>query len=161
MKSGFIVVGILLAISVIVAVGLRNRYKSELLAVQDLTTGLLYFMEEHEGRFPASQAEFVASGFVEQAADGAIVIRGRPESSYRQAYGYPIRDLPRFAVAWGTVMEGLTENERGRVVDSSGKLVELVKWPSSPPSGKEYSRMLLAASRAIRAKLAATQPDGA
>lgn len=151
MRSGFIVVGLLLAVSVVAAVALRSRYKSELVEIQDLTTGLLYFMEANNGRFPRDLAEFAASPMIERRDDGALVIRGWPDSRYRrETHGYPIRNIERFSIAWGADLAALREAERGRVVDAEGRAVELISWPSSPPSGKQYTLMLIAASRAIR-----------
>ncbi|HMQ15579.1 MAG TPA: hypothetical protein PKC49_06355 [Phycisphaerae bacterium] len=161
MKSGFIVVSLLLAVSVLMAFGLRGRYKKELLETQDLTIGLLYFLEEHEGRFPASEQEFLASSFVEHEADGVFRIRGRADSRYRRhTHGYPIRGIERFAIAWGADLRDLREDHYGNVLDAAGRKVVLVTWPSSPPSGKEYARMLVAASRAIRAETADQPPAG-
>ena len=155
MRAGLTVVGICLVLSVVIAWQLKGRYKDELLSVQDLATGLIYYIEEHGGEFPPSEAEFLASDFIEHLPDGPVRIAGRPDSDYRrETYGYPIRDLPRFKVAWGARFEEMSLNERGRGVDGTGRVVQLVAWPSSGSSGREFSMLLYEVSQRARKKAA-------
>jgi hypothetical protein len=150
-RNGLLVVCACLAVSTLFALALKQRYKSELLAIGDLNTGLIYFMEQNAGRFPASEAEFLASPFVERLPDGAFRVRARPDSAYRrETYGYPIRDLGRFEIQWGADLSASTLDQRGKVVDAEQRPVKLVLWPSSPNSAREYSRLLFEVSRRAR-----------
>lgn len=152
MRGAWWVIGTCLALSVAGALVLKSRYRGELVEVQDLLTGLLYFMEDHGGRFPTSQEEFLSSRAVESQAGGGIRIIPRGDSRYRQTtHGAVIGDLASFKVAWGIDLTTLSVNERGRVVDPDGREVTLMVWPSSPPSSREYAKVLLAAHAALRA----------
>lgn len=162
MKSGLTVVAMLLLISAVVAFWLSRRYGPELTQTQDLITGLIYFMEDHDARFPASEEEFRASPFIEQTADGIRVLPKSGTNFRRETHGILIRDLKPFAVAWGADLSTITVDDRGKPRWPDGSEAALVVWPSSPPSKKAYAAMLLDIARQIRAasssRPAATHP---
>ena len=151
MRSGLLVVGGCLLISTIVAFFLRARFTEELTPTQDLVLGLIYFMEQHDGRLPESEAEFRAADFVHRLDDGSIRIEAPADTRYRHAtHGFPIADLTPFQVRWGANLDELHVDERGRVCDAADREVDLVRWPASPKSGRTYSMVLYSAFRDIR-----------
>lgn len=153
MKSGLTVVAILLLISVGLGVYLKQRYGPELSQTQDLVTALSYWMEGHNGDFPPSEAAFLAAPFIELLPDGGFRVRPNPESSYRrETHGIPIRDLAPFQIAWGTDLGAITIDETGKARTTDDKLIELVRWPSSPPSGRGFTAFLLDIRNQIRAR---------
>ena len=155
MRGAVVVIGLCLLIGVGLGVALMPRLKDELLCVQDLTTGLIYFIEAHGGRLPASEQEFRESRFVATQPDGCIRIVANPESNYRrETHGYDIGDLARYRIGWGVDLTSLEVDEYGRVRDRDGKAVVLFKWPSSEGSEKGYSRLLLLVSREVRSRAA-------
>ena len=99
MKSGLTVVAVLLLISGVVAFWLSRRYGPELTQTQDVITGLIYFMEDHDARFPASEDEFRAAPFIEQTADGLRVLPKSGTKFRRETHGILIRDLKPFTAA--------------------------------------------------------------
>ncbi|RMF85715.1 MAG: hypothetical protein D6744_00970 [Planctomycetota bacterium] len=147
-----LVVAACLLTSAAVAFFLRTRFTQELTPTQDLVLGLIYFMEQHDGRFPQSEAEFRAADFVHELDDGAIRIEAPPDTRFRKStHGFPIADLTPFDIQWGVDMASLHVDERGRVRDADDREVSLIRWPASPNSGRTYSMVLLSAYREIRA----------
>lgn len=143
MKTGLAVVVFLIVVSGLVAWGLARKYGPELTRTQDLVTGLIYFLEENQGRFPASESEFLASSFIEKLPDG-FRIRPRPSTRFRgETHGVMITDLKPFEIAWGTDLSRVKVDDRGRVRNEKGDEIKLISWPSSPPSGRSYSWVLL------------------
>lgn len=143
MKTGLAVVGFLILVAGVIAFGLARKYGPELTQTQDLVTGLIYFLEESGGRFPTSEAEFKAASFVEKTADG-IRILPRTQTRFRtETHGIVIRDLKPFEIAWGTDLSRIKIDDRGRLRGPAGDEVKLVSWPSSPPSGRSYSWVLM------------------
>ncbi len=159
MKSGLTVVAILLLISVGLGVYLKQRYGPELSQTQDLITALSYWLEAHNGDFPPSEADFLASPFINPLDDGGFTVRPMPGSNYRrETHGIPIRDLAPFEIAWGTDLGAITIDETGKARTADDKLIELVRWPSSPPSGKGFTAFLLDIRNQIRARTSQPAP---
>lgn len=157
MKSGLVVVAVLLLISIGIAFNLKQRYGPELAQTQDLITALAYWLETHSGDFPPSEADFLAAPFIEKLPDGGFRVRPNPASNYRrEVHGIAIRDLAPFQIAWGTDLGSLTVDETGKARTADDKTIELVRWPSSPPSGKGYTAFLLDVRNQVRA--AASRP---
>jgi len=151
LRSGWVVFALCVAISVGLGVALKMRYKPELSATQDVIAALVYFMEEHGGRFPASEAELRACSFVEAQPDGALRILPRAGTYFsRPPHGIPLADLTPFEIAWGVDLAACRVDERGLLRDANGAEVRLVRWPSSPSSWKVYSLQLYAAQVEIR-----------
>ncbi len=147
----WIVLGLCLVASTIVAVGTRRQISQDLVQTQDVVTGLIYFLEEHDGRFPGSPEEFLASDFVESRADGTLVIHPRAGTRYRdQTSACPISSLDPFRIRWGTDMTSLHIDEFGKLRDDAGREVELARWPASPPSARKYSVLLAGISEKLR-----------
>lgn len=143
MKAGLAVFAFLIAVACLIAYGLARKYGPELTRTQDLVTGLIYFLEENQGRFPASEEEFRAATFVEKTPDG-IRIRPKPNTRFRaETHGVVIGDLKPYEIAWGTDLSKAQVDDRGRVRNEMGDEIKLVTWPSSPPSGRSYSWVLL------------------
>lgn len=154
------VLGLCVVLSVVVGVRLWRQINRGLPPAQDLVTGLMYFMESHGGRFPASEEEFLASDFVEKLPDGGIRIVPRPGTRFRRTpWGVVIRDLGRYRIAWGVDLAALTIDRRGVVRDGQGNEVTLVRWPDSPRSGRSYSRLLVAVHRSLAKATTRPQPD--
>ena len=84
MRIGLIIVGTCLLLSVGLAWRLKTTYGPELAATEDLFLGVTYFMEANGGRFPASEDEFLKSGFVERLPDQSLKIKApaRPGLSW-------------------------------------------------------------------------------
>lgn len=150
MKSGLTVVAVLLLISGVVAYWLSRVYGPELTQTQDLLTGLIYYMEDHDAQFPASEAEFRASPFIEQTSDGLRVLPKTDTKFRRETHGILIRDLKPFKIHWGADLSTITLDNRGKPRWPDGQEASLVSWPSSPPSGRAYTQMLCAIAREIR-----------
>lgn len=159
MRTGIIVFVATLALSCVLGVAMYYYYQPQLAAVQDLVIGLGYFMEEH-GRFPASEAEFTASDFVEKLPNGAIRIKPRMNSVLiRNLHQQPIESLKPFQIAWGTDLNHLQPDTTGALYDAAGNKVELLIWPASPPSGKMYSLTIMEMySRLLEQGRITTQP---
>jgi len=163
LRAGLAVFAALLVVSGVIGWRLAARYRQDWAATQDLVLGLIYFLEEHNGRFPDSEQEFRASSVIETLGDGAIRVLPRAGTRYGdRPHGIPIRDLSPFRIAWGTDLAALRVDENGAVRDAAGRKVELIRWPSSPPSAKGYTLFLLGVSREIRQPTAAaeSQPPG-
>jgi hypothetical protein len=159
MRGAVIVISSCLVISVVLAFFLRHKFTDELVASQDLMLGLIYFMEQHGGRLPDSEAEFRAAEFVEELPGGGVRIRAPRETRYQpRTHGYPIRDLAPFRVRWGTDLTTLTPDDYHNLRNPAGEKVQLVRWPASPPSGKGYSLILASTARDIRERAAASAP---
>lgn len=151
MKSGLLVVAACMVVGAVLGVGVYLRIREGLAQTQDVVTGLIYFMEQHDGRFPSSEAEFLGSEFVERLPGGAIRIKGPRETKFRNVTnGASIPSLPPFEIRWGTDLSTLQLNEYGKAKDPEGNTVELLKWQSSPPAGKGYTIILLDAFRHCR-----------
>lgn len=159
MKSGLIVFGLCVLGSIGLSVWLASIYGREMPPTQDLITGLLYFMEQHEGRFPASEKEFVESSFVEKVP-GGIRILPQPNSMFRrETHGVIIGDLKPFQVAWGADFEKIRFNEYGKPKDMDGEPLTLVSMPTVQSSGQNYTFMLVSFHNQILEKLkAASKP---
>ncbi|MCA9242486.1 MAG: hypothetical protein KDA32_00920 [Phycisphaerales bacterium] len=157
MRSGLIVVGICLAVSIVAGVVLAGRYRGELVQVEDVVTGLIYFLEKNEGRFPQSQEEFEASPFVETGPQGVRILSPE-QTKYRKPThgdkGLWIPSLEPFKINWGAQLDGLTVDEFGNARDTKGDKVRLVRWPSSEPSAKEFTILLLRVAAENRPKAA-------
>lgn len=150
-RNAFIVFGICLAISAVIGIVLFRQYRGDLPATQDLVTGLIYFVESNGGRFPASEDEFRSAAFVEHVSGGGFRILPRGDSAYRRTtHGYVFHDLAPFEIRWGADLTLMALDDRGRVRDGAGNEVSLVRWPSSPHSGRIYSPLLLEVSRRVR-----------
>ncbi len=159
MRAGFTVVILCLIASGLIGYGFYRKYKPELAQTQDVVTALIYFLEAHDGRFPASEAELRACSFVENLPGGGLRVRAPESTRYRRdPYGIPIASLEPFRIAWGTQFESLTLDEYGKARNADGRKVELVCWPSSPPSGKGYTWILLDVAQECRARAAASAP---
>lgn len=158
MRNGLLVVFGLLAASTAIALLLYARYRHDLTATQDVVMGLIYFMEQHEGRLPASEAEFRAADYVEALPDGGIRIHAPSKTRFRrQTHGFPVADLAPFAIRWGTDLGSLEVNKRGQALDAEGRVIEVARWPSSPNSGKGYTIVLIAARNEIVSASAAEE----
>ncbi|MFN0136170.1 MAG: hypothetical protein ACKVS9_08655 [Phycisphaerae bacterium] len=159
MRNGLIVFSLCILGSIGLSVMLFLTYKRETPATQDLITGLLYFMEQHDGRFPASEAEFRACSFVEPLPSGGVRIKPVTDSQFRrQTHGVEIADLKPFQIAWGADLAALSFNEYGKARDADNNPVALITFPTVRSSGKNYTFMLLAFREQILAK---KQPESA
>jgi hypothetical protein len=106
-RSGLLVVGLALAVGTAIGLFSFVRYKHSVQTIEDLFTALVYFLEDHDGRFPASAEEFLKSEFVQKQPDGKISVQPRPTSRFRpHAYGVPMR-LDDMGVPWGIRLEEL------------------------------------------------------
>lgn len=163
MKSGLIVFGVCVGLAAVLGVTFYLNIREGLAQTQDIVTGLIYFMEEHAGRFPASEEEFLASSFVERLPGGAIRIHSPQGTRFRKATnGVTISGLQQFQIAWGTDLTALTLSEYGKAERPDGNTVELVSWKDSPPSGKGYTLVLLSAAQQCRPQptsTASSQPS--
>jgi hypothetical protein len=161
-RAGLLVVAATLCVSCILGFALYRKYGPELAAAQDVVTGLIYFLESSGGRFPESEAEFRSADFVETLPSGGIRIHAPAGTRYRRTtHGVEIPSLAPFRIAWGTNLTELRFNEYGRAHDAQGRTVELVSWPSSPPSGKTYSWVLMDIAREIHERRAAASAPSA
>lgn len=163
MRSGLIVFFTLLAISGFLGWRQYQLMKTELVPTQDLVIALLYYIEQTEGQFPESAADLVDAGIFQREPDGAYVVVPPEDTAYRQSvHGYPLRDLNRFQVRWGTDLSMLYIDNQAKVRDiESDDEVILVRWPRSKPSGATYSSILVDAYRRSREAVAPEQPASA
>jgi hypothetical protein len=130
------------------------RHNETFYSMEDVFTGLVYFLEDNGGRFPASEAEFVASQFVQRQADGSLCIIARPGSPYRpRVHGVTIRDLSAYRVAWGADLAKWHVAEDGAAVDPSGKRTLLVGHVSiAEKVARDYTRDLIEIAALVRAR---------
>lgn len=144
-RGAFLVVALLFVLSGLIAWQLRGRYSPELAGNQDLMIALMYFMEDHDGRLPASEAEFRGQSYVEGLDNGAVRIHVKPEyeDRYRRPSGVRIADLGSYAIAWGRAMDDLVLDDYGNTRGADKEKVELIRWAASPPSGKTNTQILL------------------
>lgn len=150
-RAAWIVVAVCLALSALIGIRLKTLYSPQLTRTQDVVTGLLYFMESNEGRFPANEAEFRASSFVETLPSGALKIRPKPGTLFRKnPHGAEIARLGEFKIAWGADLASIQVDGRGVPRGADGKKIELVSWEASPPSGKTYTQILLHGFRQLK-----------
>ena len=121
------------------------RYKHSVQAIEDLFTGLVYFLEAHDGRMPASAEEFLESDFIERLPDGGVRILPRPDSRYRKAsYGAVIADLAKFHVNWGLDLGSLRfEEELLAARDAKGREQLLIGDVASLNARKAFTLDLL------------------
>lgn len=161
MRSGIVVVTVCLLISTALAVFLSLRYKNDLAATQDVVTALIYFMESHDGRFPASPEEFLESSFIERSSDGAFRVNPLANTRFRrETHGIPIRDLAPFQIGWGADVDNIVIDERGLARFADEREARLVSWPSSGSSWKTYAIVLYGVNREIRsAAQTSSQPS--
>jgi hypothetical protein len=151
MRVGLTIVGVCLLLSVVIAWQLKQKYGPEWASAQDVFMGLTYFMETHDGRLPESEAEFLESGFVERQPDGSIKIRPPATSKFNtKVHGIPIASLAPFRIRWGLDLSSLKVDDYGNARDAEQKKVEALSWPSSPPSGKAYTLLLIDVWKKIR-----------
>lgn len=150
-RGAFLVIGLCLLISAGIGVGLYFRYRQTLPETQDLVTGLIYFLEENGGRFPASEAEFRSADFIETLPNGGLIVHSRPGTRYREkTFGIPIRDLGLFEIAWGVNLEELTVDEHSVPRGKDMHEISLVSWPSSGRAGRGYTILLMGIAEKIR-----------
>lgn len=158
LKSGLIVFGVTLLAGTALGVFMFVRYKQSVYPIEDLYAGLTYFVERNQGRFPASEAEFRASEFVELLPGGGIRIRPM-ESRFRvQVYGQPIADLGAFKVAWGTDLSSLVLDPEGIARDPIGHEVNLVGAGTSVGGLRQLTRQLLRTAQEVRGETSASRP---
>lgn len=143
-RSGLLVVGVTLVIGVVIGLVSFVRYKHSVQTIEDLFTALVYFLEDHEGRFPATADELLKSKIVRQEADGQIRVEPRSSSRFRpQAYGQPF-DLRRLDVRWGTDLSQLSfEKQAGIVRDENGHDTLLLGEVASIPGRRRFTFDLL------------------
>jgi len=140
-------VGVLLA--GLVAFGaFQRQYERELAEITDLRAGLTWFIEQHEGRFPNSEHEFVASPVVEQLAEGAIRISCQTRDPYLPwARGYAISDIEKYRVRWGSDLSCLSAESGGVAKDPAGNEVRLIEWGRRVDISRHYTRHLIDVAR--------------
>lgn len=155
MRNGLIVFSLCILGSIGLSIMLFLTYKRETPATQDVVTGLLYFMEQHDGRFPASEQEFRACSFVESLPGGGVRIKPVADSRFvrRETHGVEIPDLKPFQIAWGTNLDAIQFNEYGNPKDADNNPVSLVTFPTVRSSGRNYTFILLG----IREKMLASR----
>lgn len=152
--AAWLVIGACFILGCAISVRLLLKSNEELPAMHDVVTGLLYFMEDNGARMPASEAEFLQSSFV-QRDPGGIRIMPKPGSRFRKAGGVLVPSLEPYRIAWGANLGEVSVSEYGRAMDAQGAKLELVSWAASPPSGKDYTLLLL---RARAELLSTSQP---
>ncbi|MDX2200179.1 MAG: hypothetical protein SF069_14555 [Phycisphaerae bacterium] len=104
-RTGLLVVALTMIAGMAIGAVSFVQYKHSVHTIEDLFTAIVYFMDDHGGRFPASQEELVQSGLLRILPDG-----GMQFDTTRSRSGHPIRphlvgakvaSLERFAVPWG------------------------------------------------------------
>ena len=103
-------------------------------------------------------ADHRAASFIEKTPDGIRVLPKAGTKFRRETHGILIRDLAPFKIAWGADLSTIKIDDRGKPRWPDGQEASLVSWPSSPPSGREYTKMLCAIAQEIRGAAPASSP---
>ena len=158
MKGGIAVVVVALLIGIGFGVYQVRATLTTINEVQDLFSGLVYYLEDHHGAMPESAEAFQAADFVERTPDGATRVATRAgDPFHRQAIGAEIADLSIYRVAWGADLTTLSIDRDGALRDAEGREVRLLGAGANVDTLRQFSRDLLKISREIRAA-AASQP---
>lgn len=154
MRNAVIVICLCLVAGVVLALVGVERYKESVANVEDVFTGLTYFLEDHQGRFPVSEAEFRQCAFLETLSSGAIRIRPRPESRFRKhTYARPIRKLADFEIRWGVDLSMLRWNAAEELAeDEKGSEVLVIGPVSTIPARRAFTHDLMRIVKQIRSE---------
>ncbi len=104
-RGGLLVVSLALIAGAVIGAVSFVSYKQSVHAIDDLFTAFVYFMDDHDGRFPASEQELIETGMLRHEPDGALHFdksHARPDHPIRpQISGARVASLQRFAIPWG------------------------------------------------------------
>lgn len=151
MKSALIVVGIAFTAGIVIGVFGFMSAKQKTLEVRELFTAFTYFLEDHAGRFPASEAELRGAPFVNEQPDGSLLLTHRENDRFgRDSLGYPLGRLDRFKIPWGVDLAALTIDREGITRDEQGKEVLIISQGTSIDMLRRFTRDLLKVSEEIR-----------
>lgn len=144
-RSGLLVVGVTLLVGAAIGLVSFIRYKHSVHTIEDLFTALVYFLEDHEGRFPASADELLQSDFVKKEGDGNFRVEPRSTSRFRPTtYGQRI-ELDRMGVRWGVDLSRLSfEKLTGIIRDEDAHDALLLGEVASIPVRRRFTFDLLA-----------------
>ena len=164
MKSAFIVIGITFVVGIAVGVLGFISAKRQTLEVRELFTAFTYFLEDNQGRFPASEAELKAAQFVQEQPDGTLLLVNRPDDRFRRGVaGYPLKALERFHIPWGVDLASLTIDREGITRDPDGEEVLIISQGASIDILRRFTRDLQTVAEEIRGdgEAAAGEPNAA
>lgn len=133
-----------------------RRYRDRLFGTGDMFAALMYYLEAHEGEFPASPDDLLSLESV--AYDGKVWrVRRCPDSGFDhligQVYEWPIRDIGRYRIRWGSDMAKLQLGADGVLREGNGNEVLLLTGGSFHPAyierDRQWSRVLYEAWRSL------------
>jgi hypothetical protein len=151
MKSAILIVGVTFLVGIVVGVLGFVSAKRQTLEVRELFTSFTYFLEDHEGRFPASEDELRKAAFVEVQPDGAILLINREGDRFqRAATGYPLRKLERFKIPWGVDLSKLTIEPDGITRAADRQEVLIIGQGASIDILRQFTRDLIKVAEVIR-----------
>lgn len=148
--------GIVLGLVVlgVVALGwLSREMRSVTFQREDMFTGLVYYMEAHDGVLPPNRDSFLQSDFVEVSSDSAFRVLRNSASQYRPNV-YGVRVSKRFldGVAWGRDVSALQITPDRQVCDGDGRTVLLVGADGELGQvAMDYTAAIVEISQEIRA----------
>lgn len=139
--------GVLVA-GLVVFGAFQRKCERELAEITDLRAGLTWFIEQHEGRFPSSRQEFLASPVVEQLAGGTVRISCQTRDACLPfARGYAISDVEQYRVRWGCNLSCLSVDSDGVARGPAGNEVRLIEWGRRVDMRRHYTRHLIDVAR--------------
>lgn len=152
MRGGLLVVAIVALIGVVIGALSVAHTSRRVDVVQDLFTGLVYYLDDHDGRLPPSKDAFLDAPFVEPLPDGGCRILNREDDRFgREAVGVAVDDLDRYEIPWGVNLQTLTVDKEGAVRNPDGEEVLLIKGGPPLDAVRRFSRDLLRVAKEIRA----------
>ncbi|MGE3180744.1 MAG: hypothetical protein AB7N71_03880 [Phycisphaerae bacterium] len=115
-RTGILIVLVTLAVGCGLGFFSYYRYRHSVQTMEDLFTAFVYFLEETDGRFPASASDLfnvgIAHGFIEKLPDDGFRVHPRRENQFRpHAYSVEIRNLDKLGVAWGSDLGAMSYEE--------------------------------------------------
>lgn len=160
MKSGLTLVVVLIVIGVVAGVYQVAATGERMRELQDLFAGFVWYLEAHEGEFPASAEAFVAAPFVEETPAGLVIRPRDAEGDRLRTTGRPIGNLADYRVNWGVALAALTLDDEGVPRDADGRETLALRQGASKRVLEQFTRDLMWAAEDIRAASDAP-PDGA
>ena len=122
---------------------LWSSYQRRVAATSDVFSALVLFLELHDGRFPASEEEFVRDSFERKGPHSELVVRDPGHSlNVGKVYGTPFNDLKAFEIRYGTPLADLDGTGSTVVSRQTGEDILLIKLPEGEAASRKYTKAL-------------------
>lgn len=126
-----------------ICASLVNQYHRNIIEEHDLIAAIVRYMERHDGEFPESEMDLLTSPTVSRNSSGRIIVHNDSDSANAgNGHEYPIENVSRFRVKWGTTLSTLMLRT-GIPRDRQNAEVFLVESPFGDKSSRAITRLLL------------------